>query len=202
MNDLLDFLKSADNIQTLFIFFIPGFISLLVAGMIGPVPDDDFSKRVVAAVGYSAMNYAGMGVCTWAFESIGFAGAKPYVQAVFVFVLPFFYPFAIYRLRERQFFGFSTPFPSTWDQFFARRGHTYFVRARLKGTTTEYVLAYYGKNSMASQSPADQMLFVERVYDADADGNWIVRKDTAGLLLPMSECTSIEFIIPGVHADE
>lgn len=194
MKELVDFLGATNNLETFFLFFIPGFISLLVAGLIGPVTDDDFSKRIVAMVGYSALNYAALRLTLVLWSALDLAGLTIYTKVFFVFVLPFIYPFIIYRLRENQFWGFSTPFPSAWDQFFSRRHYKYFVRAKLKNG--EYVLGYYGRNSISSQTPAEQMILLERAYDADSNGNWIERKGTVGLLLRMSECESLEFIIP------
>lgn len=197
MKELIEFLSATHNVETLFLFFIPGFISLLVAGTIGPVPEADFSKRVVAAVGYSALNFAAMSLVIAGLAALGLAGGELYVRGLFVFVLPFIYPFILYRMREKQVLGFSTPFPSTWDQFFARRNETFYVRARLKGEKGEYVHGLYGKNSISSQAPAEQMLFLERVYEVDAAGAWTEHPDSVGILLPMSECRTIEFIIPG-----
>jgi hypothetical protein len=196
MNELVHMLDATKDVQTFFVFFIPGFISLLVSGMIGPVPESDFAKRVVAAVGYSALNFGAMSAVLGSLDALGLSSGDSTVRGLFLYVFPFAYPFILYRMREKQRFGFSTPFPSTWDQFFARRTHTFFVRAQLKGDKDEYVHGLYGKHSLSSQAPAEQMLFLERVYSVDEKGEWTEHADTAGILLPMSECRTLEFFIP------
>jgi hypothetical protein len=194
MKEILDFLGSTSNLDTFFTFFIPGFIAVLIADSIGPVQDSDFSKRIGAIVGYSALNFVILGSVVRVVDALNLSTLDPYIKGAFLFVLPLCYPFIIFRLRERQIFGFSTPFPSAWEQFFSRRAYRYFVRAKIKGEN-RYVLGYYGRNSLASQAPAEQMLLLEKIYDDDGNGNWIERKTTVAFLLPMSECESLEFII-------
>jgi hypothetical protein len=198
VKDLFDLLTTAQGIGNFFDFFIPGFIALVISGAIGPTPDGDFAKRATSAIGYSAINFAVMSSCVRLLQHLGAPDALVQsTRALFIFVLPVFYPYVVYRMREQQRFGFSTPFPSSWDQFFARRNKKYYVRATLKGDNAEYVLGYYGSNSISSQAPAEQILLLERIYDEDPAGNWVERQDTVGLLLPMSECRMLEFIIPG-----
>ena len=51
---------TADKLELFLVFFLPGFISLKIFDLIVPNPRRDFSKSLLEAIGYSALNFAAL----------------------------------------------------------------------------------------------------------------------------------------------
>ncbi len=180
-----------ENISQYFLFFIPGFISMQVGALLVPVSDNDFGKRVPIAVGFSALNYALMTVVIECAKLLNLAGISGIIAFAFTFVLPFAYPFAFKYIREHQWLGITTPFPTAWDEFFSRRKQ-YWVRVHLK--TGDILTAWYGyPGSAASQYPEAQQLYLSELWENVAGTMQKIHR-TGGMLISMTEVEYLEFL--------
>ena len=85
------------HIAIFFAFFIPGFISSQIYGLFIGIDDTDFSKRLPAVIGYSAIHYA---ITGWLILVTPDGTARIAVAYIVVFVIPIFWPFGILWLRD------------------------------------------------------------------------------------------------------
>jgi hypothetical protein len=174
------------------LFFIPGFIAMQVGALLVPVSDNDFSKRIPVAVGYSALNFALMSLVTAIPDSVGWTALSTVLRYAFLFVLPFVYPFIFKAVRERQFLGITTPYPTAWDELFSKRKQ-YWVRVHFKDS--RMVTGWYGQpGSAASQYPEAQQLYMSELWEPDGKGSTKKVDRSAGLLVSMTEVQYLEFL--------
>jgi hypothetical protein len=192
LEDALKFLTPA-NISQYFLFFIPGFISMQIGALLVPVSDDDFGKRIPVAVGYSALNFALMSLVTGATDHFGWTLTSTALRYLFLFVLPFFYPFILKSVREHQVLGITTPFPTAWDEILSKRKQ-YWIRVHFKNG--KVVTGWFGEpGSAASQYPEAQQLYMSEIWQSNGNGGMEKVPRSAGMLVSMTEVRYLEFLI-------
>jgi hypothetical protein len=114
------------------------------------------------------------------------------IQYLFLFILPFLYPFIFKAIREHQFLGITTPFPTAWDEFFSTR-KKYWIRVHFKDDTL--ITGWYGPpHSASSQYPEKQQLYLSEIWQLNAAGIMEKMDRTAGMLVSMSEVQYLEFL--------
>jgi Family of unknown function (DUF6338) len=64
------------------------------------------------------------------------------------------------------------------------------------------VYGYYGENSLAASDPQRSDIYLERLYDVGADGQWFEKTPSRGALLMLDGIRSIEFLEPERARDE
>lgn len=92
------------------------------------------------------------------------------------------------KLVER--FGISTvhPIGTAWDWRFSNINE-YWVLAVLKDDTKW--AGYLDTNSFISSDPSERDIYINQVYELDADNNWLPR--TSGVWIAHGEIQSLEF---------
>ena len=181
-----------ENISQYFLFFIPGFIVMQVGALLVPVSDNDFSKRIPVAIGYSALNFALMSLVVAIPDRNGWSLTSVVLKYCFLFLVPFIYPFVFKRIRERQLFGITTPYPTAWDEFFSRR-EQHWIRVHFKDGSV--VTGWFGQpGSAASQYPEAQQLYISEIWEPDGKGSTRKVPRSAGLLVSMKEVQYLEFL--------
>lgn len=184
-----------DHLSTYFLFFIPGFIAMQVGALLVPTADTDVGKRIPVAIGYSALNFAVMSIALLIPNLLNWTWVAAIIAFAFIFVLPVFYPFWFKKIRAKQSFGITTPFPTAWDEFFSRRDELW-VRVHLKnGDTLTGWFGQSGSNpSAASQYPEEQQLYISELWEQDASGAMVKSPRSAGIIVSMSEVSYLEFL--------
>ena len=163
-----------------------------VGALLVPVSDNDFGKRIPVAVGYSALNFALMSLVVGIVDRIGLGSLDTPLRYAFLFVFPFIYPFLFKLVRDRQFLGITTPYPTAWDELFSRR-QQYWVRVHFKNG--DVVTGWYGEpGSAASQYPEAQQIYLSEIWESDGAGSTRIRPRSAGLLVSMTEVQYLEFL--------
>uniref|UniRef100_E6QWP5 Uncharacterized protein n=1 Tax=mine drainage metagenome TaxID=410659 RepID=E6QWP5_9ZZZZ len=189
--DTLNYLAPG-HMSQYFLFFIPGFIAMQVGALLVPVSDIDFSKRIPVAVGYSALNYAVMSIALWFIKLAGRPNLTTIATAAFMFIVPIIYPFIFKKVREKQWLGITTPYPTAWDEFFSKR-RQYWVRVHFKDSSV--LTGWYGQpDSAASQYPEPQQLYISEVWVQSNTGDMQKSTRTAGILVSMTEVSYLEFL--------
>lgn len=190
-----------------FAFFIPGFISSQIYGLFIGVDDSDFSKRLPAVIGYSAVHYALTG---WLIL-VAPPGPWQIAAAYFVvFVIPIFWPFVILLIRDpgkwrhiflagkkrkivrRIFEAMLTPEAMPWDRTLDASAR--YIRIRLK--SGRFVGGYFGDGSSVSTFPSDRQIFISQAYTFDVNGEFGNPVPDTGVLVQGDEIESLETVDP------
>jgi hypothetical protein len=118
---------NVDKLTLFLIFFLPGFISMKVYGLMVPGEPRDFSKSVLEAISYSTLNFA---VLFWLiiFIHTGDFYHRHLIWyslsvAIIMVVVPACWPFVYLRLSTWPFIArhFVHPIRKPWDYVFGKR---------------------------------------------------------------------------------
>lgn len=175
------------------LFFVPGFVSLKTYDLLVPGERRDLSKSLYDAVAYGALN---LGVLFWAFDLI-LGATMPrfwwYLCWFIALVLcPVLWPIIAIKARQwrwiRRFV--HDPQPRVWDCVFRKRD-CYWIIAHLKDRR---IGGAFATASFASSAPSPTELFLEEVWNLDAEGRFVSRvESTAGVFIPGDQIVAIEF---------
>lgn len=153
------------NLIALFLFVIPGFISIKVYGMLFPVPARDLSKQIINSLVYSALNYAAFSIPVFVlWDSLKSSPIFLIVMGLaIVVVAPACWPIAYSRLSEDILNKLRKvhPLPRPWD-FLFRQGRHHWVVIHLKDGTR--VGGIYGAKSFASSYPEEPQIYFQQVW--------------------------------------
>jgi hypothetical protein len=117
---------NVDKLALFLIFFVPGFISMKVYDLRVPGERRDFSKSLLEAISYSAMNFAAL---FWLIAIVQTGDFYHnhfilYLLSAFVilFAVPVCWPFAFLWLSSWRPFGkhFVHPIQKPWDYVFGK----------------------------------------------------------------------------------
>lgn len=196
---------SIDKLTLFVAFFIPGFIATQVYGLFVGVEDTEFTKRLPAVIGYSAIHYAMTGWLLFAVPEGLWRSATAYL---IVLVLPAFWTPVILMVRDRRkwrnvfftkkwvpnvrstFDSILTPDATPWDRVLDNGGR--FVRLRMKSGL--YLGGYLGKGSTISTHPYERQLFIANAYTMSDDGKFLKAIPRTGLLVQGEDVEAIETI--------
>jgi hypothetical protein len=126
----------SDKLAIFLVMFVPGFISLKVWDLLVPSERRDFSKSIVEAVAFSAINFA---LLFWLVEylstpNLAQSSRKVYLAANFFlfFAFPAFWPVAVLWLMKRPFFArhVVNPIQKPWDYVFSKREPAFFLSCK------------------------------------------------------------------------
>lgn len=189
--------KLFDNQQTLalfLIFFVPGFISIKIYDVFVPGERRDFSKSLLDAVAYSALNFVAL---SWLIALMR-SGQMPlwlwYVSFFLVCVAaPAAWPVLLFKFRNTARVAKHIPGPisGVWDAVFAQR-QQYWVIIHLKDGRR--IGGVYSTRSFTSSSPAAPEMFLEEVWQLSETG--VFEKpveSSAGILVLAAEILGLEF---------
>jgi hypothetical protein len=160
----------SETLRLIFIFFVPGFISIKVYDLLVPTEKRDFSKDMFEAISYSCINFAILFWVIFEINSTEFQPAHPflyYLATVFIlFVAPIIWPIAFLRIISIGFIRkrIIDPFLKPWDRLFSRK-RAYWVIVHLKGGRK--IGGRYGRQSSSSSYPAEEQIYIEELWQID-----------------------------------
>jgi hypothetical protein len=176
------------------VFFVPGFLSLKVHGLLVPGERRDFSRAVFDAVAYSALNFGVLLPLIALMRSGSLPAFWWYASTLMVLVAcPIAWPFALVRFLQIP--GVAkrvvNPIPRAWDCVFDGR-ESYWIIVHLKDQRR--IGGLYSSKSFSSSSPAGPEIFLEQVWRLDEKGAFIEPVgSTKGILILGEEMLALEF---------
>lgn len=189
-----------DNIPFVFLFAIPGFITLKVYGLLTANGNRDISQQLFDAVAYSCINYAVMALpYIWISESTmpsNHPTLYHIIQALLFILIPIGLAFGYWCFRKSEFALNFFPHPNgkAWDYFFSQGYPTWIVVTLKNGRK---VGGWFGEKSFASGDPNAPELYIEEAYHINDDGGFDAPfNQTQGILITESEISTINFYKP------
>ena len=167
---------TVDKLVLFLAFFVPGFISMQIYGMIVPCGDRDFTKQLPDAVAYSAIHWAFFIWPLLFFHGIWFM-VTGYLVVLFV---PIFEAPAVLLLRNWKYYwprlwtkyvfqNLLLPEAEPWDRLFAVNDERW-IRIRMKdGSLVGGVL---GVGSLTSTYPSAHEVYVSEEWTFTPDGKF------------------------------
>jgi hypothetical protein len=177
----------------LLLFFVPGFISLKIYGLLLPIDRIDFSKAVFETVAYSALNYAALLPLVMLVQSETFRQSYPVLTITFLYTILIIAP----AIWAYLFYWVSTsrvlprhPVSRPWDWVFRQR-QFYWVIVNL--ADGRQIAGRYSTRSHASAFPAEESIHLEEVYQITDEGLFGERvKDSQGVIVLSKDISSVE----------
>jgi hypothetical protein len=170
----MDNIWSQDSLLLFLVFFIPGFISQKVYGLIVPDETRDNSTFVTSAVAYSSLNYALALPLIW-WLAYNWRGLDPVWLAAasvgIVLVLPVLLPLAWLRIRGLKLIKANTVglTKRPWDFALDRRQRCWVIVTLKNG---QQVAGIYGAESFASAFPHKEQIYLEKEWLLAPDGTF------------------------------
>lgn len=184
------------NILIFIVFFIPGFISIKVYGLLIPGERKDSIKLLYEAIAYSAINYV---LLSWLIIFVftnSFYRNNPflfYLSVLFVMLIaPMIWPILYKWLSKRKFLSkyIIHPILKPWDYVFNQK-KVYWVIVHLKNG--KKIGGKYWTKSFASSYPADEQIFLEEVWELDSKERFIKPIErSAGIIILKDDIEAIE----------
>jgi len=188
---------SIDKIWLFIIFFIPGFISVKIWNQLIPGEKLDFSKSFFEVIAYSALNYAFFSWLIFLIHTNEFPHYYPslyWICVVFImFFMPIAWPLIFYKFYQFRLIKkyFVSPYQKPWDYIFSKR-ESYWIIVHLKDGSD--FGGRYDVNSFASSAPSEEQIYLEKVWEIDADGIFVKPiENSQGVIIMREEISSIEF---------
>jgi hypothetical protein len=186
--------KSQETFAWFLIFFVPGFISMMIYDLCIPAERRDFSKSLFEAIAYSSLNFAAL---LWLIDVVRSDSLKAVLWYISMFLLligmPAAWPLLLLQIRRLPMVArrFPSPNARVWDDIFAKR-KPYWVIVYLKDDRR--IGGLYGGNSFTSHSPAPPEIYLEQAWHVDDKGfTGAMVKETSGVLILGSDIQAIEF---------
>jgi hypothetical protein len=174
-------------------FFVPGFISIKVYDLLWPSERRDWSKAVIEAIGFSAVNFAVLSPIVYP-TVIGYGiFINPLLQTGVAFVAlliaPAIWPIILRTvLRKRGLL--LDPVHKPWDVVFKDRGECWIIVHLKDGRR---IGGRFGRRSVASSAPAEEQLYLEEVWELDVHGAFLRAVDrSAGILISAPDIQAVE----------
>jgi len=179
------------------IFFIPGFISIKIYDLLIPSERRDFSVTFIEAIGYSAINF---GLLSWLIliiHSNNFYSVHRTWYVIFLVVILFIFP-ALLPIIFKALLSWKPitkhvihPIPKPWDYVFGK-GESYWIIIHLKNG--KMVGGVYDEQSFASSFPAEEQIYLEKVWKINEEGVFLEQIDRSeGIIVTRDEISSVEF---------
>ena len=184
------------NLLLFFAFVVPGFVSIRVFSLLHPVETKQLKDNILEAIAFSSMNFA---VLAWAIIPISdprFLDNNPwlfYSAILLVFlVAPTLWPVVLIRLlsflqNKQVILG---QLPTAWDHFFSRREGCWVIAHLPDGRR---IGGLFGSSSYATSYPNEGHLYIEELWDLDANGAFRERiEGTQGVILRPEDYQFVE----------
>jgi hypothetical protein len=195
----MDNIWNIESLMLFLVFFIPGFISQKIYGLIVADDSRDSSTIMLNAIAYSSFTYAlalpliwQPGLEWWAQHT----GWLAVATICFVLVMPVLLPVIWIRIRGLAFIKRHTlsPIKRPWDSVFDRRA-SYWVIVTFKNG--DKMAGLYGPNSSASTFPTKEQIYLEKVWRLAPDGTFDREvENTKGAIILGDEIMTIELLRP------
>lgn len=186
-----------DKLILFIIFFVPGFISIRIYDLLVASERRDFSGTFIEAIGYSAINFALLSWLIILIHSNNFY--EDYrvtyfiLLVVILFVVPAILPVIFFKLITWKPIAQFVVHPDRkpWDYVFGK-GKPYWIIVHLKDGRK--IGGVYDEDSFASSYPAEEQIYLEKVWKLDKEGIFLRQIDrTEGIIIMRDEILSIEF---------
>ena len=186
-------------------FIIPGFIFDTITRKITPQNKYDSHSSFLRFFTASSINYGlWFWLIFWMYQENFFVN-HPFRASFIWTILIFLSPIIIgviwglsckHRVIESFFanFGinFVNPIPTSWDYKFSQISSPIWILVRLKDGN--FVAGYFGCNSFASSETNERDIYIEKIFQIDAQGSWISTKNNNdGIFISSDQIKSIEF---------
>lgn len=195
---------SPENVALLVVFVVPGYVALEVYSSVVAAERRNFGEELLRVVAVSLLNFVlffvvfplGLQEVPQSLGDVGILGGARLLLALVV--TPALLALSTYYLRTRRFIsGFVVqPDPTAWDYYFGTQREIlvrFYFREEAGGGI---VGGYYGDKSRASPYPGVQQVYLEEVWNTDANtGEFLQPKEqTGGAIISREDCTLVEFI--------
>ena len=186
--------KNQETFALFLIFFVPGFVSIMIYDLHIPGERRDFSKSLFEAVAYSSLNFAFL---LWPISLVlsGRVSGLLWYLCMFVLLIgmPAVWPWLLLLVRRLPIVSrhIASPNARVWDDIFAKRT-PYWVIVYLKDDRR--IGGLYGGNSFTSHNPAPPEIYLEQAWHVNENGfTGEIVKSTAGILILGEDIQAIEF---------
>lgn len=176
-------------------FFVPGFISQKIYGLIVPDDQPDGTSFIVSAVAYSSLNYALASPLIWWMWASG-QTANPLttgITLVFILlVLPALLPLVWLWIRRQPIIQRHTlsPIKRPWDYIFNGKSEYWVIITFKDG---EKIGGIYGQQSSSSSYPRKEQIYLEKTWVLGEDGTFVHEApESRGVIILSDEIVSIE----------
>lgn len=165
-----------DKLILFLIFFVPGFISIKVYSLLFAHEKRDFSKDLLEAIGYSALNFAALCWLIIPIHSSDFYMHHKVWYVVFLFVIlfiaPMSWPFIFSKIITWKPVKKHTvhPIKKPWDYVFSKK-ESYWVIVHLKDGRR--IGGRFDTDSFASSYPSEEQIYLEEVWELDDNGGFV-----------------------------
>ncbi|MBI3195332.1 MAG: hypothetical protein HYZ34_12835 [Ignavibacteriae bacterium] len=188
----------SETIRLVFIFFVPGFISMKIYDLLVPSERRDFSKDLLEALSYSCVNFA---ILYWPIVAIHSNEFQTdhliiyyFLSILILLVAPIFWPILVYKFMKTGFFRrrLVDPILKPWDRLFGQR-KAYWVIIHLKDGRK--IGGKYAKRSFSSTYPAEEQIYIEEVWEIDQTSGRFIQPltNSDGLIISKDNFHLIEF---------
>jgi hypothetical protein len=187
----------SEKLVIFLIMLVPGFISLKVWDLLVPSERRDFSKSLIDAVAYSAINFA---LLFWLVDYLSRPNLAQLAPKGFLlgnlalfFLFPVFWPVALLWLMRRPFLSrhIVNAIQKPWDYVFAKREAAWVIVHLKNGGV---IGGKFDSKSFASSYPASEQIYIEELWQLDDKRNFARRVDrTKGSIVLGDDILAIEF---------
>jgi len=188
-----------DKLRLFFIFFIPGFISMKIYSLLVATERRDFSKDLLEAIAYSAINFAALSWLIFSINSDSFYSNHKvwyyFFTFIIMFIVPMIWPFVFLKLVSLRFIAkyIIHPILKPWDYVFGKK-ESYWTIVHLKNGRK--IGGVYDTKSFASSYPAKEQIYLEQVWELDKKGAFIKPIDRSkGIVIMGDDITAVEFFL-------
>lgn len=187
----------SEKLVIFLIMLVPGFISLKVWDLLVPSERRDFSKSLVDAIAYSAINFA---LLFWLVDYLSkpnLAQLSPkgfFAGNLFLFfIFPVFWPIALLWVMKWPLLArhIVNPVQKPWDYVFAKRESAWVIVHLKNGGV---VGGKFASQSFASSYPAKEQIYIEELWQLDDQRNFTKRIErTKGSIVLGDDILAVEF---------
>ena len=185
---------AAEKLPLFLVFIVPGFVSLKVWDLLVPGERRRLDGALIDLVAYSTLNFVLLAWLIVPLLSGRWHGLPAYVAMVSIFlVFPVLWPIFWKWLRTRKWMsGFAIhPMARPWDYVFAKREPAWVIVHMKDGSV---IGGRFGGDSFASSWPAAEQIYIEELWQLDAQGDFIKAVDRShGAIILGTEIRAIEF---------
>ncbi len=184
-----------DIIEKYFLYFLFGFIATKIWKLIIPSENVKTSEIYLDILAYGVFFKFIYDFLNKLNVSFFLNDTRYSLSLTITLILTGLVPFLLSKILSWKYFSnifVKTKDPSGWDFFFSKR-QCCLVIVYIKGKEKP-IVGYYGEESFASAYPYPNEIYLQAVYNLNADdtvGN--VKQDSLGIIIKESEIERIEF---------
>lgn len=186
-----------DKVFLFLVLVLPGFISIKVYSNLIASDKIDFSKSIIDAICFSALNFGILAFPIIFIDNSSYIKSSPFLYWIFIVLVfvgfPTFWPFVYLWAIKKPWIKkiVLSPHRQPWDSLFSIKEAMWVVVTLKSG---DKVRGKYGLNSYASAYPSERQIYLEEVWTKKENGGFGKKKDsTKGVIISGDEIKYIEF---------